>query len=97
MQPWIDRVRTPAGEAVVLTAIGWRHILDGHSEMEIYRAEILETVASPHLVLDDPELGRKRFHRFGAGPSRWLRVIVDFNQCPALIVTAHGIRKEHPT
>lgn len=64
--------------------------------MEIYRAEILETVASPHVVYDDPEPGRKRFHRFGAGPSRWLRVVVDFNQRPALIVTAFGIRKENP-
>jgi uncharacterized protein YuzE len=42
--------------------------------MEAYRTEIIETVVSPHIVLDDPEFGRKRFHRAGVGPSRWLRV-----------------------
>jgi hypothetical protein len=62
----------------------------------IDREEILETVASPHVVLDDPEPGRKRFYRSGVGPSRWLRVAVDFDQRPALIITSFGFRKEHP-
>src|SRR3954453_10828149 len=77
---WIESTRTPAGRVVVLTAAAWGHILDEHPEMETYRAEILETVASPHIVLADSRPGRRRFHRSGTGPSRWLRVIVDFGQ-----------------
>jgi hypothetical protein len=96
MGPRIDRVRTPEGDVVVMTAVSWAHIVSEHPEMTIYREEILETVASPHVMLADPEFKRKRFYRSGVGPSRWLRVIVDFRQRPARIVTAFGFRKEHP-
>lgn len=92
----IDRVRTPHGDVVELTSASWTHIVSSHPEMAIYRSEILETVASPHVIKDDPELKRQRFYRSGIGPSRWLRVIVDFSHKPALIVTAFGFRKEHP-
>jgi len=57
---------------------------------------IMLTAASPEVALDDPRPGRKRHFRKGLGPSQWLRVIVDFNQQPPRIVTAHGYRKEHP-
>jgi hypothetical protein len=71
-QSWIDHVRTPAGDEVVLTTTRWSHILDEHPEVEVHRAEILETIASPHIVTDDPRPGRQRFYRSGVGPSRWL-------------------------
>jgi hypothetical protein len=92
----IDRVLTPSGDVVVLTAATWGHIVRQHPEMAIYRCEILETVASPHVMLADPEFRRQRFYRSGVGPSRWLRAIVDFGHRPAQIVTAFGFRKERP-
>lgn len=92
----LDSTRTPDGAVVVLTAAAWGHILRRHPEMDMHQAEILETVASPHMLVADPKSERKRFYRSGVGPSRWLRVIVDFNQRPARVVSAFGVRKERP-
>lgn len=50
---------------------------------------ILATVARPDYRRDDPRAGRERFYRqnpLDAG--RWLRVVVDFNEIPAWVVTA---------
>ncbi len=49
---------------------------------------ILETVARPDLHVLDPTPGRERFYRQHVEPSRWLRVVVDFNEEPAWVVTA---------
>src|SRR5947209_19976954 len=37
---------------------------------------------------DDVVPGRAGFYRHDLGPGRWLRVVVDFNQSPAFVVTA---------
>ncbi len=96
MDPTLDSVQTPDGDAVVLTATAWRHISDEHPDIAPYRNEVLATIAEPDAVTSDPRPGRQRFYRHGVGPSRWLRVIVDFNRNPARVVTAFGFRKEHP-
>jgi hypothetical protein len=87
---------TAAGQSIVITASAWSHITSEHPEMADYGHAILETAVDPEIALDDPRPGRRRHYRFQAGPSRWLRVIVDFNQEPAQIVTAHAHRKEPP-
>jgi hypothetical protein len=94
--PSLATVQTPEGDTVVLTATAWAHIADEHPDIAPFRDEVLETIAEPDAVADDPRPGRQRFYRHGIGPSRWLRVIVDFNQSPARVVTAFGFRKEHP-
>jgi glycine/D-amino acid oxidase-like deaminating enzyme len=96
VEPVLDSVQTPEGDAVVLAAAAWSHIADEHPEIAPYRGKVLATIAEPNAVTDDPRPGRQRFYRRGIGPSRWLRVIVDFNQSPARIVTAFGFRKEYP-
>ncbi len=84
------------GITVVLTAAAWEHIVAEHPDMASYRGAILLTAQAPEIVRDDPRPGRKRHFRASLGPSRWLRVIVDFNVNPPEIVTAHGLRKENP-
>lgn len=49
---------------------------------------ILDTVRLPDARLDDPRPHRERFYRRDLNPDRWLRVIVDFSEVPAFIVTA---------
>src|SRR6476646_9858206 len=89
----IEAVETADGLRIVMTASAWDHISFEHPEMADYGWAILETAGNPAIVVDDPRPGRRRHYRFQAGPSRWLRVIVDFNQEPAQIVTAHAHRK----
>jgi hypothetical protein len=49
---------------------------------------ILDTVARPDLHALDPETDRERFYREHPFPDGWLRVVVDFSEEPAWIVTA---------
>jgi Predicted membrane protein (DUF2231) len=44
--------------------------------------------------LEDPVPGRERFYRRDLDPRRWLRVVVDFNESPAFVVTAFV--QDHP-
>jgi hypothetical protein len=92
----IESVEMTDGQQIVLTASALDHIAFEHPEMADYRQAILETARNPEIALDDPRPGRRRHYRHQQGPSRWLRVIVDFNQEPAQIVTAHAHRKEPP-
>jgi hypothetical protein len=49
---------------------------------------ILDTVARPDLHVLDPTGHRERFYRQHPYPGGWLRVVVDFSEEPAWIVTA---------
>jgi hypothetical protein len=51
-------------------------------------AAILDAVGRPDLREDDPVPDGERFYRRDLDPSRWLRVVVAFNESPAFVVTA---------
>jgi hypothetical protein len=93
-RPILAEATTPDGDRVVLFADTWRdHIIDpreGHGEMAAHFAAVLATVAMPDHREPDPFERRERFYKRGAGPSRWLMVVVSFEQEPARIVTALG-------
>lgn len=92
----LAEVLDPDGRAVVLDEEGWEHILQEHAEMAHYCEEILATVCSPDHRRPDPRPGRERYYSRDVGPSRWLFVVVHFNETPARIVTAYANRKDPP-
>jgi hypothetical protein len=49
---------------------------------------ILGTVRRPDIRVDDPRRCRERFYRRDLAPGRWLRVVVDFSEEPAFVITA---------
>jgi hypothetical protein len=56
---------------------------------------VLATVTSPTHIADDPTFeARKRFYARNVGPSRWLLVVVSYEQTPARIISAFAIRKD---
>lgn len=79
----------PDGRRVVFDAGSHLHLARGHREWLLGHLDlILGTVERPDHRADDPRPGRERFFRQNAlDPGRWLRVIVDFNDVPAWIVT----------
>ncbi|HVC85948.1 MAG TPA: hypothetical protein VNC40_00830 [Gaiellaceae bacterium] len=85
---------TPDGVRVVLYADTWReHVLDprtGHGELRSHLDSVISAVAAPDHREPDPRPGRERFYRRNVGPSRWLMVVVSFEEDPARIVTALG-------
>jgi hypothetical protein len=68
----------PDGVRVVLSAALWREkMLRDHPELTPHLDDVLRAVAAPdHLVPDPGFEGRRRFYLRGAGPSRWLLVVV---------------------
>lgn len=85
--------RTPDGTRVVLFADTWsEHILapTGHTELISHLDAVLSVVSSPDAREPDPQPRRERFFKENVGPSRWLMVVVSFEQEPARIVTALG-------
>lgn len=61
-----------------------------------HEAATLDAVNLPDYREDDPSPGRERFYRRDLDPDRWLRVVVDFNESPAFVVTAF-IQDHAPT
>jgi hypothetical protein len=75
-QSSVATVTDPAGRSVVLTAERWAHITARHPELRPFRDDILETVRHPTSRLIGRRPGEEWFYRHGAGPSRWLKVVV---------------------
>jgi len=88
--------RDPQGLRVVVSTELWQgKILRDHPELTGYLADVLRTVAEPDRVLPDPIYeGRRRHYLQGAGPSRWLLVVVSYEQEPARVISAFGNRKD---
>lgn len=84
------------GARVVLLARVWHEkVLRDHAELDGYLPDVLRAVHAPDHVEPDPvyEL-RTRFHLRGVGPSRWLLVVVSYEQQPARVISAFGNRKD---
>jgi hypothetical protein len=80
--------------AVVLLARIWDgKILRDHPELRGQLEHVLGTVSGPDHVEPDPERHRHRYFRRNVGPSRWLMVVVSFEQQPGRIITALALRK----
>jgi hypothetical protein len=83
-------VLDPDGREVVFDAGSHLHLaLGARAHLLDHVEEILKTVALPDHRRDDPRPGRERFYRQNLlMPGRWLRVVVDFGDVPAWVVTA---------
>jgi hypothetical protein len=92
----VRETKDPDGERVVVPAELWRDkILRDHPELASHLADVLRAVATPDQILPDPIYeGRRRHYLRGAGPSRWLLVVVSYEQEPARVISAFGIRKD---
>lgn len=95
-QPETSETTDPAGARVVLDDTLWREkIVRDHPEIEPHREDALRAVSTPdHVAPDSSFEDRKRYHTRSVGPSRWLLVVVSFEQTPARIVSVFANRKD---
>ena len=95
-RPILAATMTPEGVRVVVFADTWHdHILGpevGHAEMAPHLDAVVAVIATPDHREPDERRGRERFYKQGVGPSRWLMVVVSFEQEPARVITALGYR-----
>lgn len=82
------QTRDPDGRLVVFDVGSRLHLAGRRPWLLDHIDVILDTVARPDHRAVDPTPGRERFYRQHIEPERWLRVVVDFSQEPAWIVTA---------
>lgn len=78
----------PDGRRVVFDARTEHHLARRRPQMLSHIQAILDTIARPDIHEHDPAPGRERFFRRDLGPTRYLRVVVDFNESPGFVVTA---------
>ena len=87
-------VRDPDGRVVLFTERAWRHISAARPGLLNELEAILGAVERPDLREPDPRPARERFYRRHLTDRvRWMRVVVDFSNEPAVIVTAFIQRK----
>lgn len=83
------RTTDPDGREVVFDAGTELHLAEGRRGWLLEHVDlILATVSLPDHREEDPRAGRERFYRQNLlDRGRWLRVVIDFNDVPAWIVT----------
>jgi hypothetical protein len=84
------------GNRVVIPADIWRgKVLKNHPKLSPLLGEVLRAIYSPDHVLPDPRHKYRRHHYLrGAGPSRWLLVVLSYEQEPVRLITAFPRRKD---
>jgi len=89
----------PAGARVVLDGRVWdEKIVRDHPEVASCKDDAVRAVSAPDHVAPDPaSAARKRFYLRDAGPSRWLLVVVSYEQKPARIISVFANRKDPKT
>lgn len=78
----------PDGRRVVFDERTRGHLATRRPQMLGHTQAILDSINRPDFHEKDPAPGRERFYRRDLDPQRWLRVVVDFNESPGLVVTA---------
>ena len=91
----LAKTEDPDGRQVVLLSELWTEkVLVSHPELAGCLDSVIATVAEPSHTEPDPFPKRTRFYKRDVGPSRWLMVVVSFEQEPARIITAVANRKD---
>ena len=93
--PDARHIRDPQDRDILLDVERWEHIVDGHPELGDMQEEILRAVESPTEILSGRMADEEWFYLEGAGPSRWLKVVVVFDRRGSgRIITAFGRRRK---
>jgi len=93
----LAEVVDPDGRRVQLTGERWRHILDppdGHPELAGHQPDVMQAVHAPDKRLPGRKPNEQWFFLRGGGPSRWLQVVVAYEDDRGWIVTAFGRRRD---
>jgi hypothetical protein len=88
-------VADPEGREIVLLARIWNEkIALDHPELAGQQEMVRAAVEHPDHVEPDVLPSRTRFYRRTSAPSRWLLVVVSYEQEPARSITALANRKD---
>ncbi len=80
------------GRSVELTDERWTHIIGGHPELAPHRDEVLSAVQAPDHRHAGRRPGEQWFYSEAVGPSRFLKVVVAYDDRQGRIITAFARR-----
>lgn len=90
-----EKFRDRQGREVTLNPERWRHIVSGHPEIEVYLRDIRRAVETPTAIIAGREHDEEWLYLEGAGPSRWLKVVVAFDSADqGRIITSFARRRK---
>lgn len=90
-----EKFRDRQDREIVLSAERWRHIISAHPEIEVHEKEVRRAVESPTTVLAGREHDEEWLYLEGAGPSRWLKIVVVFDsEDRGRIITSFARRRK---
>lgn len=79
----------------MLASERWKHIIDGHPELDGHEDEIVRAIETPSEMAPGRAPDEEWFYLRGAGPSRWLKVVVVFDSAGrGRIITAFPRRRK---
>ena len=84
--------RDPDGRRIVLDWAGWRHIRNAHRDLDVAPTVLLAVVTDPDERIPGRGATEECYYARGAGPSRWIKVVVHYEGDRGLIVTAFARR-----
>jgi hypothetical protein len=79
--------KDPHGRAVVFDAVSQLHLARRRPWLLDHVDAVMATISEPDWRQQDPRPTRERFYRQHLDQKRWLRVVVDFSEEPAWVVT----------
>jgi hypothetical protein len=82
----------PDGRVIILSDERWEHVIDGHPELSAWRARVVEIAMRPERSMDGRRADEQWFYGEG-GPSRWIKVVVQWDGSRGFVVTAFARRR----
>jgi hypothetical protein len=90
-----EKIQDREGREVLLSPERWQHIIRGHPEIEACMTDIRRAVEAPTAVMAGREPDEEWLYLEGAGPSRWLKVVVVFDSADqGRIITSFARRRK---
>jgi hypothetical protein len=90
-----EKLRDRQDREVTLSPARWQHIVSAHPEIEAYATDIRRAVEAPTAVVAGREPDEEWLYLGEAGPSRWLKVVVVFdNADQGRIITSFARRRK---
>ena len=78
------------GRPIELTEEGWAHIIEEHSELAVHLKSIMHALEQPTIHRRGRDANESWYFLAGAGPARWLHVVVHFFGDEGRVTTAFG-------
>jgi hypothetical protein len=86
----------PLRRTVHLPPERWQHIAYGHPQVSHLRAEVIRAIEEPTTWIDGARSGEAWFYLKDVGPSRWLKVVVAYDDKSVGVVQTAFPRRRNP-